>query len=194
MRSNYLLHEGRAPANAAYGWHCEPDRGHGAGLASTEGLPAHVTRGRPVPAPTPAVRAEARSPGVRLPSGPAPVAGPPRRRAVRQSSTGRTATSACRPGSPSPPASPGGRTCLAAERPTAGKARPRQVRQLAAAAVRPTRTRHHRRSGVPMPGPRLGSPGGDLVDGGVVGVEPPPVRGQYFQGAEAMSLTAVDQL
>ncbi|QEV55911.1 2'-5' RNA ligase family protein [Streptomyces platensis] len=40
----------------------------------------------------------------------------------------------------------------------------------------------------------LGSLAGDLVDGGVVGVEPSPVRGQYFQCAEAMSLLAVDQL
>lgn len=36
--------------------------------------------------------------------------------------------------------------------------------------------------------------GGDLVDGGVVGVQSPSVRRQHFQCAEAMSLPAVDQL
>lgn len=44
------------------------------------------------------------------------------------------------------------------------------------------------------PSLRLRSLRGDLVDGGVVGVQPPPVRRQHFQFAEAMSLSAVDQL
>lgn len=51
-----------------------------------------------------------------------------------------------------------------------------------------------RSGGVPVPGLRLRSMGGDLVDGGVVGVQPAPVRRQHFQWAEALSLVAVNQL
>ncbi|WP_406229240.1 hypothetical protein [Streptomyces anthocyanicus] len=44
-------------------------------------------------------------------------------------------------------------------------------------------------------GTRPGSlTGGNLVDGGVVGVQPLPVRRQHFQRAEALSLPTVDQL
>ena len=43
-------------------------------------------------------------------------------------------------------------------------------------------------------GLRLRLLGGDLLDGGVVGVELSPVRRQHFQCVEAMSLLAVDQL
>lgn len=51
-----------------------------------------------------------------------------------------------------------------------------------------------RSGGVPVPGLRLRSMGGDFVDSGVVRVQPAPVRGQHFQWAEALSLAAVDQL
>ena len=67
--------------------------------------------------------------------------------------------------------------------------RPRRWRQ-----ARSSKPRNHRQSRVSAPGLRLRSLGGDLVDDGVVGVQPSPVRSQHLQCAEAMSLSAVDQL
>lgn len=54
--------------------------------------------------------------------------------------------------------------------------------------------RGSRSSAMSAPDLRPGSLGGNLVDGGVVGVQPLPVRRQHFQRAQALPLPAVDQL